>query len=238
MADGFSMGRMRKIFVTLFVLTAQACWISACGAAPAYGTRLPPKSRLAVGGQTHQVIDRDLEDAHGELGSLQHFLLLSFGVTDWLSLDLKGGAGDVDAHPSGGDTIQYPAYMAGGYGFRVRLYEQEKVKAVFGFQHISVHPYTPHIGDTRNKAVLDDWQFSLLGSCEVKGLTPYLGAKWSRMDYIHWVGDIRKRKKSDLDKSMGLIAGLDVPLTPKAWFNVEGQFVDVQSYSVSLNYQF
>lgn len=238
MISGFSIERMRKILVTFFVFMTHLCWTASSWAAPAYGTRLPPKFRLAVGGQTHQVLDRDLEDAHGEVSSLQHFLLLSFGVTDWLSLDLKGGAGDVEAQPSGGDTIQYPAYMAGGYGFRLRFYDQEKAKAVFGFQHISVHPYTPHIGDTRNKAVLDDWQFSILGSYEVKGLTPYLGAKWSRMDYIHWVGDIRKRKKSDLDKSIGLIAGLDVPLTPKTWINVEGQFVDVQSYSVSLNYQF
>lgn len=227
-----------KKFITFFVLMAHVCGVPAAGAAPAYGTRLPPQFRLAVGGQTHFVGERDLENGHGEVSSLQHFLLLSFGLTDWLSLDLKGGAGDVETKPVSGDEIHYPAFMSGGYGFRLRFYDRKKVRAVFGFQHISVHPYTPFIGNTKNKAVLDDWQFSLLVSCQVKGVTPYLGAKWSRMDYIHWIEDSRKRKKSDLDESMGMIAGLDVPLSPRVWINVEGQFADVRAVAASLNFQF
>jgi len=213
-------------------------WATIAVAAPAYGTRLPEKSHLVVGGQTHAVLNRDLGDTNGEMNSLQHFLLLSFGITDWLSLDLKGGAGDIEQDPDGGNKIQYPAYVGGGYGFRVRLYNEEKVKAVFGFQHISIHPYSVFIGNTKNKAVLDDWQFSLLGSYDLKWFTPYGGVKWSRMDYIHWEEDFRDRKQSDSDKFTGLVTGVDIPLGKQAWINVEGQFLDSQAVAVSVNYQF
>ncbi|OGX28459.1 MAG: hypothetical protein A2705_03585 [Omnitrophica WOR_2 bacterium RIFCSPHIGHO2_01_FULL_52_10] len=221
-------------------------WLAApCAAAPVYGTRLPEKRHLVVGGQTHAVRNRDLEDARGEMSSLQHFLLLSFGITDWLSLDLKGGAGDIEQDPPGGslpadngNKIEYPAFVGGGYGFRVRLYNDERVKAVFGFQHISIHPYSVFIGNTKNKAVLDDWQFSLLGSYDLKWLTPYAGAKWSRMDYLHWEEDFRKRKQSDLDKSAGLVVGMDIPFGRRMWLNAEGQFLDSQAVAVSVNYQF
>ena len=229
---------MKRLSAIVVLFFAGLWFVAPCSAAPAYGTRLPEKFRLVVGGQTHMVTERDLQDAYGEISSIQHFLLLSFGITDWLSLDLKGGAGDIEQDPDNGNKIQYPAFVGGGYGFRARLYNDEKVKAVFGFQHISIHPYSVFIGNTKNKAVLDDWQFSLLGSYDLKWFTPYLGAKWSRMDYIHWVEDARKRKQSDLDKSVGLIAGMDIPLGKRTWLNVEGQFLDSQAVAVSVNYQF
>lgn len=229
---------MKRLLVIVWIFGISLWWAATTAAAPAYGTRLPEKFHLAVGGQTYAVFNRDLEDANGEMSSLQHFLLLSFGITDWLSLDLKGGAGDIEQDPDNGNKIQYPAYVGGGYGFRVRLYNDERVKAVFGFQHISIHPYSVFIGNTKNKAVLDDWQFSFLGSYDLRWLTPYAGAKWSRMDDIHWVEDFRKRKQSDLSKSAGLITGMEIPLGKRTWINVEGQFLDSQAVAVSVNYQF
>ena len=35
---------------------------------------------------------------------------------------------------------------------------------VLGFQHISIHPHKSHQNGIKRKAVLDDWQFSLLAS--------------------------------------------------------------------------
>ncbi|MBI5150030.1 MAG: hypothetical protein HZA28_04580 [Candidatus Omnitrophica bacterium] len=229
---------MRRVAFAVLILLALFGFINPSFAAPAYGTRLPQKFHLSIGGQTHVVLERKMDRDYGEINSLQHFLLLSFGITDWLSLDLKGGAGDIEQRPAAGGEVKYPAFMGGGYGFRLRLYDDAKTKAVFGFQHISVHPYSIFIGNTKNKGVLDDWQFSLLASHEWMGVTPYFGTKWSRMDYIHWVEDSRKRKKPDPGSSVGVIAGLDIPVTSRAWVNVEGQFVDVQAVAVSLNYAF
>ena len=188
-----------------------------CHAAPSYGTKMPKKNQFYFGGQVYSVQQRDLEGDNGEMSSSQYFMLVSYGVTDWFALDLKGGAGDTHQTPDGRDEISYPAYMAGGYGFRVRVYDQDKTRAVFGFQHISVHPYSIFIDNVKHKAVIDDWQLSFLASRDFDHLTPYMGMRWSRMDYIHWVEDERNRVKSDLDQSIGLIGGMDIPVHEKIW---------------------
>ena len=227
---------LKKCFcLCSFVLVS---WIAPCYSAPSYGTKMPEKNRFHFGGQTYRVEQRDLEDENGEISSLQHFLLISYGITDWFAIDVKGGAGDTHQTPNGADEISYPAYMAGGYGFRLRLYNKEKTKAVFGFQHISVHPYSVFVGNVKHKAVIDDWQLSFLASRDLDYATPYVGMRWSRMDYIHWVDDYRYRVKSDLNKSIGIIAGIDVPVQEKIWLNFEGHFLDAQAIAASVHFDF
>jgi hypothetical protein len=199
---------------------------------------MPQQKEFFMGLQTRAIFKRYLENEYGKLRSLQHFLLLSYGVFDWLSIDLKGGAGYIKQHPVGSDEVDYPSSFAGGYGFRLKLYEREKVKMVFGFQHISVHPKKVHLGATKHQAVLDDWQYSFLASYDFKKITPYLGTRWSRLDYIHWQEEDRKRKMSDLTKDIGLILGLNFHLTQKIWLNLEGSFFDSEAVAASLNFSF
>ncbi|NQT28608.1 MAG: hypothetical protein HQ570_03325, partial [Candidatus Omnitrophica bacterium] len=118
------------------------------------------------------------------------------------------------------------------------LYDWSKIRMVFGFQHISVHPKTVRLGGLKHKAVLDDWQVSILASYDFFKLTPYLGAKLSRVDYIHWIEEDRERRMSDLTKSAGLVCGLDINLTEKTWLNLEGQFIDGQALASSFNFKF
>ena len=136
------------------------------------------------------------------------------------------------------DEIDYTSNFAGGYGFRLRFYNRNKVKMAFGFQHISIHPKSTHLGNIRNKAILDDWQTSLLASYDFKKITSYLGTRWSRLDYIHRQLDTRKRKMSDLTKGYGFIYGFDLPLTEKFWINLEGSAFDSKALAFSLNYSF
>jgi hypothetical protein len=222
----------------LCVFLINLFWMTVSWAAPAYGTRLPEKSHVCIGGQSYYVLERKLEQGHGEMNSLQHFLLISYGLTDWLSVDLKGGAGNIRQKPDIGHEIEYPSYVGGGYGFRLKFYEKEKKKAVFGFQHISIHPYTQVVGDTKHKAVLDNWQISWLASHEFAHAVPYAGMKWSRMDNIHWVDEERGRERSDIGKSIGFILGADIPFGRNMWMNMEGQVWDDQALAVSLNVQF
>jgi hypothetical protein len=212
-------------------------WVSSY-AAPCYGTKLPWKKEFFLGAQTHSIFKRYLEDEYGKLRSLQNFLLLSYGVYDWLSIDLKGGSGNIKQHPLASDEVDYASNFAGGYGFRLKFYDRKKVKMVFGFQHISLHPKSRHLGEVKNKAILDDWQTSLLVSADFKKITPYLGTRWSRVDYIHAQGDDRKRKMSDLTKSYGFIYGFDLPLTKKIWINLEGSAFDSEAFAFSINYSF
>ena len=109
---------------------------------------------------------------------------------------------------------------------------------VFGFQHISVHPKSVDLGEIKNKAILDDWQTSLLVSYEIKKFSPYLGTRWSRVDYIHTVNGERKRRMSDFTKSVGFIYGINIPFTEKIWLNLEGQAFDSDAFAGSINYSF
>lgn len=209
-----------------------------CYAAPCYGTRMPQKNRFFSGLQTYTIFKRYLENNNGKVRSFQNFLLLSYGICDWLAVDLKGGAGNIKQRPVTSGEIDYPSGFSGGYGFRVKLYDRNKMKSVLGFQHISVHPKPVHLGDVKHKAVLDDWQFSLLISREFAKITPYMGARWSRVDYIHWIEEDRKRVMSDLTKSAGLILGFDLAITNRIWLNLEGQLFDSEAAAFSLNFSF
>lgn len=211
---------------------------NSCYAAPCYGTKMPEKNQLFGGIQTYSVLKRYLKNQNGEMRSLQNFVLISYGIYDWLCLDLKGGAGYIRQQPCGAERIDYATYLGGGYGFRMGLYDSEKTKIVFGFQHISVHPHKVHKNGIKRKSVLDDWQFSLLASRDFSKLSPYLGTRCSSMDYILWVNGERNRIKSDRTKNVGLIVGVDITLNEKAWFNVEGSFFDAEAFATSLNFRF
>lgn len=232
--------RKVKLFFIILSFLAAGCWllVTVAYAAPCYGTKMPKKKEFFAGAQTHSILKRYLEDEFGKIRSTQHFFLLSYGVYDWLSIDLKGGAGHIKQHPVGESEVDYASNFAGGYGFRLKLYGQQKLKMVFGFQHISVHPKSVHVGNIRNKAILDDWQASFLVSRDIFKFTPYLGTRWSRVDYIHTAENNRKRKMSDLTKDIGFIVGLDFPVTERVWLNLEGQLFDSEACAFSVNFKF
>ena len=227
----------KKIISIIFVLIFLA-FLNDSYAAPCYGTRLPEKNEFDLGLQNYTILKQYQENDLGKLRSTQDFLLLSYGVFYWFSIDLKGGAGDIKQHPLGADEVRYSMNFTGGYGFRIKFFDKGNKRMVFGFQHISVHPYSTEVGQVKNKAILDDWQVSLLGSYSFKMFTPYLGTRWSRVDYIHWINGSRKKVMSAPGKEIGLIAGIDVPLAKKLWINAEGQFFDSKAFSVSVNYSF
>ncbi|MBI5023742.1 MAG: hypothetical protein HZC18_01940 [Candidatus Omnitrophica bacterium] len=199
---------------------------------------MPEQKQFFGGFQTYTVFNRTLENDYGKMHSLQDFALLSYGIFDWLSLDLKGGEGNIRQRSEVGPDINYHTFLGGGYGVRLRLYDSEKTKMIFGFQHISIHPHTASIGASKNKAVLDDWQFSFLASHDIFKITPYIGTRWSWMNQIHWIDDVRKLEKSDLGKSVGLLVGTNIPLSKEIWVNVEGQFFDATAVTGSINHAF
>ncbi|MCK4918061.1 MAG: hypothetical protein KAS51_07595 [Candidatus Omnitrophica bacterium] len=221
-----------------FIITISFFVFYSAYSAPCYGTRSPEKGKFFGGFQSHSILNRHLEAEYGEVRSNQHFFQLSYGVYDWLSLDLKAGVGNIKQHPLESDEIDYPSAFAGGYGFRIKFYDNEKIKMVFGFHHISVHPEFIHLDDQKNKAILDDWQLSLLASYDYNKIVPYGGIKWSRLDYIHWIGDDRSRRMSNLTQSLGVVCGFDIPLNQKLWINVEGQFIETEALAISFNFAF
>jgi len=214
------------------------CMSTHAAAAPAYGPHLPGRHQFQIGVQSYTVFERKLYRDQGEMRSQQQFMLVSLGLTDWLSLDLKGGSGDIEQKPDIGNTIKYETYVGGGYGFRIKWLDTEKTDAVVGFQHISIHPITQSINGFKHKSVLDDWNWSLLVGHRIGMLEPYAGVRWSRMDYIHWVDHDRKRVKSDLDRSIGGILGFNLFLQDDLWVNVEGNAFDTEALAAGINFQF
>ncbi|MBU1727334.1 MAG: hypothetical protein KJ880_06875 [Candidatus Omnitrophica bacterium] len=227
-----NLGFLVVIFYFLFFI------FDFCFAAPCYGTRMPENHKVNMGVESYTLMKRRLGDNYGKIRSQQQFLDLSYGVFDWFSIDLKGGAGDIRSRPQTTLNVDYATGFAGGYGFRVRFLDKDKVKAVFCFQHISVHPYSEEVNGVRNRGILDDWQTSLLASYKFKMATPYIGTRWSRVDYIHKTGDDKKRKMSDRTRSIGLIVGTDIPINERIWVNLEGQFLDSSAACASVNYSF
>jgi hypothetical protein len=227
---------MKKI---LLLVVLMSCLPLAAYAAPTYGTKMPHQMQVYGGVQSHTIFNRKLENDDGKIRSQQEFALLSLGLFDWLSLDLKGGAGNLDTVSGPQGDVNYNTFLAGGYGFRLRLYDDELNKAVFGFQHISVHPFSKMVDNIKHKVVLDDWQFSLLASHDFKVITPYIGTRFGWMNQILWTnGGNRKLDKSDMGHSVGLIVGSDIPLCKHVWINVEGQFFDATAVAGSLNFSF
>ncbi len=209
--------------------------------APCYGTKMPKKSQWFWGIEVNSIIKRDLEGVGGKFRSSQGFLTGSFGIFDWLCFDGKLGYGFVKYHPLDLAEIDYKGSFAGAYGFRIRVYDSpfSEFKAVFGFQHISVHPHHKVINNIKRKVIFDDWQLSFLVSYNrFEKFIPYLGAKASRGDVIEWLDDKRNRRKSEDSQMFGAVVGFDFYFNPRCWLNLEARFLDERAGSIRLTYAF
>ncbi len=224
---------MRKIFILLGLCMVLA---KPAAAAPCYGTTMPGENSWFTGVEHYQIFQHHLASVWGNIASNQNFLLLSYGIFDWLSLDLKGGEGNLKDYPQDRPDVRYAAGFAGGYGLRLKLYDENNLCAVLGFQHISAHPYSAHAQNLHQRGILDDWQASILAGYRIKIFAPYAGVKWSRPDYIHWVDTTRHRHPAAVDRRIGLFAGSDIFFTDSLWLNAEYQFVDGAAFTLGLHY--
>jgi len=228
----------KKILIIGLLASLIPGWLLA---APCYGPIMPESRKVFAGVQSYALMRRNLENDYGFINSTQYFYMMSFGITDWFCLDGKIGTGNIRAHPNEQEKVHYESAFAGGYGFRFRLYQNENktINYIFGFHHISVHPYGKIVEGNKHRAIVDDWQFSLLSSVQVKDWVPYGGLKWSRVDYIHTLNNERKRVMGDIAHPFGVIAGIDIPLQKcKWWLNLEGHLIDETAVSGSLIYAF
>lgn len=227
---------MKNLFLAFLfslVLTASA------HAAPVWGSTMPAAGRIHAGLQTHSVLDNKLEGVHGEDQSLRHFVELSYGLTDWLSIDLKAGTGNIRYYPDSGTKLVYNSGFAGGYGFRVKAFEKDKVAVVAGFQHISVHPQADFDGPVKYEAILDDWEANVIAGYRWARATPYAGIKAGRRDYTYWVDDHdRNRVKSDAGHVVGLVLGMDIAVREEVWINLEAQMIDTAAIAAGVRFEF
>jgi len=223
----------RGMFLSLVLIAA--CSLNAY-AAPCYGTHVPKEKQWICGLQGNFLIDRNLDNDQGSTIGSRYFLTTSYGVFDWICFDGKIGVGDVAWQNSNPGNLNYNTNFAGGYGFRLRGYENKDlgIKTVVGFQHISVHPSTVSPSYDEHRVIIDDWQGSALISKDIGNFMPYLGARYGTVDYIKWVNE-HDRKRIKSEKMFGIAIGLDYLLKENTRINIECDFVDGEEFSIGIS---
>ena len=208
-------------------------------AAPSGGTRFPAQKQFEVGYEGNVLYRRNLNRSYGVLKSADQFFTLSLGVFDWLVLDGKIGLGDITQ--KGGihlPKIEYNTGFAGGYGFRVKAYDNKDwgIRAIVGAQHISVHPQDRSINDEKFESFLDDWQVSGLVAKSFKFITLYTGIKLSDCEIVYNINKHDKKRRYSKDH-LGLITGGEIYLfEDKLRINGEARFFDETAFSFAISY--
>jgi len=210
-------------------------------AAPSNGTRMPPGGKLESGYEYNVMFERPMSHSFGDLSTQDHLYTLTLGVFDWLALDGQIGLGDVTEKNGKLPTLDYNTAFAGGYGFRIRAYDNKEwgVRVILGGEHICVHPQVRSINNDKYEAILDDWQASALVAKDFRFVTVYTGMKASDCQLIYTLNK-HDRKRVSSDQHIGLITGLEVYFfkDKKTRVNVEGRFFDETALSTSVSYLF
>ena len=235
------MNKRDYIVSLLFVFAVLVESSTALYATSSEGPSLPPKGKAEAGYEYNVIFKRSLEGSYGNLKTQSHFYTVSLGIFDWLALDGKIGLGNVTQ--KGGihlPKLEYRTGFAGGYGFRIKLFDHAKTKTriVIGAQHISIHPQDRSIGDDKYESFLDDWQVCGLVSKRFRFLTPYIGMKLSDCEIVYNINRHDKKRRYSANH-IGFICGSDFHfLNDKLKINIEARFFDETGLSVSAKYCF
>lgn len=229
---------MLKRFLFSVIILAAAC-SGISYAAPCYGTHRPKEKQWIWGVEGDFLINRNLKDNQGGASGNRYFLTCSYGVLNWICFDGKIGVGDVAWHNSNPGNLNYNTGFAGGYGFRIKGYENKGlgIKTVAGFQHISIHPRTTYPISDKHRVIIDDWQGSVLISKDMGNFVPYLGARYGTVDFIKWIND-HDRKRIKSAKMIGAVIGVDYLIKENTRLNIECDFIDGEELSIGINRDF
>lgn len=231
---------MKIIKISILCVAMAIGFSDGLWAAPSNGTRFPPKWKVEAGYEYNAMFDRSLRRSFGILKTQDHFATLSLGIFDWLSLDGKAGLGDVSEKSGKLPSLEYNTGFAGGYGFRIRVFEDKKLglRAILGGQHICVHPKIRNINDDKYEAILDDWQGSAIVAKDFRSATVYAGISGSDCQIVYRLNNSYKKRVSS-DSYIGLITGAELYLFDgKARLSVEGRFISETALTTSASWLF
>ena len=224
----------------IFSCLATACTAGLSLAAPVYGPNMPARDRWFMGCQTNLVFERNMRKGLGEAESVQYFYDSSYGIYDWFSFDGKLGIGDTafDTREAGGLSLKDG--FAGGYGVRFRIYNNEgqRLKAIFGFQHISAHPPCKEVNNVKYSAIWDEWQLSLLVATTIGDRwQPYVGAKASQLYIIRRDNQETDWRWNGARDHVGLFAGVSFEMGKDWYLNVDGRLIDETAVSAGIHHR-
>jgi len=215
---------MKKI-LTIVILVLLFFGGSAA-AIPSFGTLMPEKGKYQGGARSDFIFKRDVKD-YDDAKTTAYYYKASYGLAEWFCLDGLIGMGDVRAKRIYEKEIRYPFIFSGGYGWRAKVYKNEKygVDWVFGFQHVSTHPGMQWHESRKHEIIWDDWQISTVMSKRIWEVIPYCGMKWSFTYLISKINYNRNRRIST-SPPIGLVVGTDLRVNNYIYLNVESRFFD------------
>ncbi|MBI4336151.1 MAG: hypothetical protein HY589_05795 [Candidatus Omnitrophica bacterium] len=200
---------------------------------------MPRRGQWYIGFEGNAVFEREMNKNLGEAETNQYFYNASYGLYDWLSFDGKLGAGDLEFDTRETGRLDYSSGFSGAYGLRFKIYDDEagRLRAIFGFHHISAHPPGEKVNEVKYTAIWDEWQISLLLAKGVGRLNPYFGVKASQVFLIR-----RDSLQSDWSWNgakdhFGVITGSNINLLKNWYLNLEARFIDETALSAALSYK-
>lgn len=221
------------LFIFFFLL-----YHSRASALPTFGTLMPERGKWQAGGRADFVFDRNIKDFDDAQTSAYHYTA-SYGFADWFSFDGMIGWGDLGSELIGEEKIRHRFGFSGGYGFRAKLYKNEKYNFDWaaGFQHMSTHPPNEYYAGRQRDIIWDEWQLSTTASLGLWRFTPYCGVKWSVAYLIYKIDHDRHRRLSN-GPPVGLVVGTDFRVFDYIYINTEGRFFDETSLNAGLTVRY
>lgn len=225
----------RKIFIAglmlvLFCQPAQAI--------PSEGNSLPDLHATIWGVQLNHIFLRDFNKVESKASTTQYFIKASYALAPWFYIDGKVGLGNVQFKTNDGLDLDFKTGFAGGYGFRILLHEDEQrsVKSIFGFQHISCHPFKETINETEYRLIWDEWQGTWLFIKEWPKTALYVGPQYSAAQLKYKVDNFRRRLKGE--DCWGVLFGAFYRLKENFNINAEIRLIDEVAVNAGIYYKF
>jgi hypothetical protein len=208
--------------------------------APTCGTIMPQSRKFQLGVAVNSIFKYKMNNSvdNVKVKSNQAFFTLSYGIFDRLCFDGKIGTGDIRGDKTSNINLDYNVAWGGGYGFRVKAYENEinKIKIIYGVHHISIHPSSEEVNSVKYKPILDDNQVDAIVSKEYDFGIPYVGCKVSKSRLLR--RDNSESSSMHSKVKMGLVFGHDVKTREDTYLNIEARLIDETAFNMGISHIF
>jgi len=207
-------------------------------AIPSEGNSFPALHSTIWGIQLNNIFLRDFNKVEGKGSTTQYFIKASYGLKPWLFIDGKVGSGNIQFKTKNGPDLDFKTNFAGGYGFRILLYEdkRQKIKSVFGFQHISCHPFKETVNQSIYRVIWDEWQGAWLFIKQCNKTAIYAGPQYSEAQLKYKVDGFRRRLKAE--DRWGVLFGAFYRLGENLNINAEVRLIDETAVNAGVYYKF
>ena len=253
---------MKKIFVVLAIILGLGVFIKDEAWALIVGDEITiedtqpviPLSKLQLGVAADFIRDKKFKPDTGSekmpYNGDRLLLKVTFSPFENVNIYLKGGIGEDTLSDSHNDLkIKSEVGPAFGGGLRVNLKKWDDINMRLGLDAqflrfdtgiekvtISHTDYTSVSGDF----TVNQWQVACFIAKEFFQVTGYAGVDYagSTVKYEYDTTGQKGTNKGENDNILGLLAGINIPVTNEGVIFVEGHLIDEASISLGLNTRF